>query len=105
MRLEEMLAAMRDAGWTVGSHNDYHEDGKLHTFWLFTHVKSGRFVKGEAPTDHEAVKIAVRAVGIKKFCESYIQFCESYIQRRAEIVDATEKTKLSRKTAKKAKKS
>jgi hypothetical protein len=65
MRLEDMLGAMRAAGWTVGCHNDYCVNEKLGTFWLFTHKKSGRFVKGEATTDHDAVFLAVKEAGVK----------------------------------------
>jgi hypothetical protein len=50
MYLEEMLANLREASWTVGIHNDYRQGGKLMTFWLFTHP-DGRWLKGEAESD------------------------------------------------------
>ncbi len=65
MRLEDMLGAMRAGGWMVGCHNDYCVNEKFGTFWLFTHKKSGRFVKGEAATDREAVEIAVKEAGVE----------------------------------------
>lgn len=58
MTLEQLLASMRADGWAVAVHNDYRLDGDLYTFWLFTHAKTGRFVKGEAATDERAVSDA-----------------------------------------------
>lgn len=54
MTLEQMLAFLRDRGWTVGCHNDYHQNGRLWTFWLFT-GPNGRFIKAEAQSDAVAV--------------------------------------------------
>ena len=51
--LEETLAKLRAAGWMVAVHNDYRQDGKLMTFWLFT--RDGFAVKGEGETDAEAL--------------------------------------------------
>lgn len=48
------LAMMRDDGWMVAVHNDYRQDGKLMTLWLFTHPQ-GFWVKGEGETDAEAL--------------------------------------------------
>jgi hypothetical protein len=45
---------LRDAGWSVAVHNDYCLAGEQHTFWLLTHP-SGRWLKGEGPTDTEAL--------------------------------------------------
>jgi hypothetical protein len=68
MSLEDLLAALRADGWAVAVHNDYifkpppewrREDLKM-TFWLFTHPM-GVFVKGEAPTDREAVMMCAIA--------------------------------------------
>lgn len=47
-------ADLRDAGWSVAVHNDYQQDGRAMTFWLFT--KNGRAVKGEGYTDAAALK-------------------------------------------------
>jgi hypothetical protein len=44
---------LRADGWSVAVHNDYHQDGKCFTFWLFT--KGNRAVKGEGFTDAEAL--------------------------------------------------
>ena len=54
------LAKLRDAGWMVAVHNDYRQDGKLMTFWLFTHPQ-GCWVKGEGETDAEALEQCQRA--------------------------------------------
>lgn len=54
MTLEEMLEALRGAGWTVAVHNDYRQGGHLMMFWLFTHP-DGRWLKGEADSDRQAV--------------------------------------------------
>lgn len=51
------LRRLRNMGWRVAVHNDYNQGGEFHTFWLFTHT-SGRFVKGEGKSDHEAVSRA-----------------------------------------------
>lgn len=56
MSLEYMLTLLRDAGWMAAAHNDSIHDNVFHTFWLFTH-QSGRFLKGEGRTDHEAVSL------------------------------------------------
>lgn len=52
--LADMLCSLRGAGWMVAVHNDYKVAGEFHTFWLFTHP-DGRYLKGEARTDEEAV--------------------------------------------------
>lgn len=52
--LTSMLRILREAEWVVGVHNDYRQNGKLMTFWLFTHP-SGRWLKGEGVTDEDAV--------------------------------------------------
>ena len=49
----DVLAKLRAAGWMVAVHNDYRQDGKLMTFWLF--VRDGIAVKGEGATDDEAL--------------------------------------------------
>ncbi len=58
MELETMLDWMRCNGWAVAVHNDYKVGGEKYTFWLFTHP-NGTWVKGEAPTDREAVSKAM----------------------------------------------
>jgi hypothetical protein len=69
MNLEGKLKWLRENGWRVGTHNDYHlrDDPPTvwHTFWLFTHPESGRFLKGEGLTDDDAVcQVYVAAYGI-----------------------------------------
>jgi hypothetical protein len=52
-----IVGNLRAAGWTVAVHNDYRQGGKPHTFWLFTHEATKRFVQGEGPSDQEALEI------------------------------------------------
>lgn len=52
--LEEALAYIRGAGWSVAVHNDYRIGGATFTFWLFTHP-DGRWLKGEGSTDRDAL--------------------------------------------------
>jgi hypothetical protein len=49
------LARLRSLGWSVAVHNDYKINGLPMTFWLLTHP-SGRWVKGEAASDEEALE-------------------------------------------------
>jgi len=58
--LSDQLKRMRESGWTVAIHNDYVQDGMLMTFWLFTN-DVGRYVKGEACTDVDAVEQCANA--------------------------------------------
>lgn len=60
-RLSVYLKSMREAGWSVAVHNDYKLEGSSMTFWLFTHG-NGRWVKGEGPTDVEALEQAMRLI-------------------------------------------
>jgi hypothetical protein len=53
--MEALLRAIRARGWRVAVHNDYRQDGKDYTFWLFT--QGDHAVKGEGPTDYDALKI------------------------------------------------
>ena len=62
--LEGLLGMLRNNGWYVAIHNDYILKGapvpdEQRTFWLFTH-SCGVYIKGEAPTDREAVLICAR---------------------------------------------
>ena len=59
----DMLARLRQAGWTVAVHNDYRVDGVPHTFWLFTHGTYALFAKGEGLTDATALDAATDAAG------------------------------------------
>lgn len=49
------LETLRLGGWVVAVHNDYKQDGKPHTFWLFTHP-CGLWIKGEGETDEKALE-------------------------------------------------
>lgn len=53
--LDEQLGELRSFGWRVAVHNDYRQDGKLMTFWLFTHP-NGFWIKGEGETDATALE-------------------------------------------------
>jgi hypothetical protein len=55
--VEEMLLIFRQQGWRVAVHNDYQQDGKAWTFYLFTH-SNGFWCKGEADNDLQALKNA-----------------------------------------------
>jgi len=44
----------------VAVHNDYRQDGKLMTFWLFTRHKIA--VKGEGATDVEALAQVIEQI-------------------------------------------
>lgn len=57
-----LLAKIRYAGWSVAVHNDYRQAGEAMTFWLFTHP-DGRWAKGEARTDPDALIEAMKAIG------------------------------------------
>ena len=61
MSADLLLAKLRDRKWNVAIHNDYALGGNRHTFWLLTHP-SGRWVKGEAPTDVEALDDCLRQI-------------------------------------------
>lgn len=45
---------IRQKGWSCAVHNDYQKNATSYTFWLFT--KDGRAVKGEGPTDADALE-------------------------------------------------
>lgn len=53
---------IRAAGWMVAVHNDYRQDGKRYTFWLFT--KGERAVQGEGETDEEALNSIRKKLGL-----------------------------------------
>lgn len=56
---------IRNLGWCVAVHNDYHVHGEHYTFWLFT--KNGRAVKGEGRTDTIALRhVRAAIVAAKK---------------------------------------
>lgn len=55
-----LLDRLRADGWMVAVHNDYRQDGKLMTFWLFT--REGFAVKGEGETDAEALAQVMKQV-------------------------------------------
>jgi hypothetical protein len=43
----------------VAVHNDYYVGGEQRTFWLFTNSETGQFVRGEANTDGEALRLCL----------------------------------------------
>ena len=61
--LAELLATARAAGWRVAAHNDFLQGGQWLTFWLFTHP-DGQWVQGEGRTDEDAVRSAMREMGL-----------------------------------------
>ena len=56
------VTQLRRGGWRVAVHNDYEQDGKRLTFWLWTHPKRGIFVKGEGYTDEDALNQVLNEV-------------------------------------------
>lgn len=60
--MERLLALIRSKGWAVAAHNDYRQDGKRYTFWLFT--KGTRALKGEGLTDLEALRQVTGQIAI-----------------------------------------
>lgn len=60
LRVQDTPGTLRQKGWVVAVHNDYRQNGRLMTFWLFT--KDDRCVKGEGATDLEALAEVVAAV-------------------------------------------
>ena len=62
---------LRKEGWSVAVHNDYHQDGKLFTFWLFT--RGRECVKGEGATDLEALdQVRMQVGGVCCHCRKRI---------------------------------
>ena len=59
----DALTTLRAAGWMVAVHNDYRLAGRRMTFWLLTHA-DGRWIKGEAGTDAEALSICCEAAAL-----------------------------------------
>lgn len=55
------LADLRENGWSVAIHNDYRQDGRAMTFWLFTH-EDGRWLKGEGASDEDALALVRQAL-------------------------------------------
>ena len=54
-RVGKQLEILRKRGWRVAVHNDYEQDGKPHTFWLFTASFGPYFAKGESSEDYYAL--------------------------------------------------
>lgn len=59
--VSDFLGVLRGWGWSVAIHNDYRFAGKRMTFWLFTHEKSKRYIKGEGETDLVALRACYAA--------------------------------------------
>lgn len=57
----DLVGILRGWGWTVAVHNDYALKDQPMTFWLFTHQKKGRYVKGEGASDLIALRECYRA--------------------------------------------
>jgi hypothetical protein len=56
--MKELLEKLRQKGWHVAVHNDYHTQlGGWCTFWLFT--KGRLAAKGEGSTDEDALRGAL----------------------------------------------
>lgn len=79
----ERVQKLRDGGWMVAVHNDYRQDGKLRTFWLF--VRDGRAVKGEGDTDAEALEAVLdilvaegKPMSVERIRTAYQEVLDSY---------------------------
>ena len=57
--MRETLTRLRSLGWTVAVHNDYKLNNLPMTSWLLTHP-NGRWVRGEASSDEEALVTCLR---------------------------------------------
>lgn len=55
---------IRAEGWSVAVHNDYKQNGKNHTFWLFT--MGSRNVKGEGLSDTVALNQVRHQIGLPR---------------------------------------
>ena len=53
---------IRQEGWMVAVHNDYRQEGKMYTFWLF--AKDDKATKGEGETDGEALNQIRKKIGL-----------------------------------------
>ena len=62
INMTTVVTQLRRGGWRVAIHNDYEQNGKLRTFWLWTHPKRGIFVKGEGETDEIALNTVLNEV-------------------------------------------
>jgi len=62
--VEDALAILRKGGWMVAVHNDYKQDGRFMTFWLFTNASNNTYIKGEAPTDRLALATCLAPAGL-----------------------------------------
>lgn len=60
--MTELLDIIRSRGWRVAAHNDYRQDGKDYTFWLFT--KGTVAFKGEGSTDSEALEQVLKQIEV-----------------------------------------
>lgn len=65
----EMFVKMRQDGWTLAVHTDYRLNGKPHTFYLWTHEETDRFVNGEAVSDYLAMELCLDAAAIREQAE------------------------------------
>ena len=63
MTLEEKIALIHARGWVVAIHNDYRQNGRLRTFWLWTCDEYA--VKGEGDNNHAALDIVISEITIR----------------------------------------
>ena len=62
--VEDALDALRNGGYMVAVHNDYKQDGRFMTFWLFTSNYDDTYIKAEAPTDQQALNECLAFAGL-----------------------------------------
>lgn len=58
--LEKILNRLRENGWMVVCHNDYHQSGAFMTYWSFS--RGNDYVKGEGATDQLALEECERCI-------------------------------------------
>lgn len=66
LTIDGKLEYLRERGWTVAIHNDYQLGPQRFSFWLFTHKKSGRFLKEEDKMDAKALDRIVKHVQMEQ---------------------------------------
>lgn len=65
LTLEERLAELRVAGWSVAAHYDFRTtDSEVRTYWLF--ARSGVCVEGSGTHDHDALDEVFAEIGKRK---------------------------------------
>lgn len=81
------LSEFRRLGWIVAVHNDYKQEGFLHTFWLFT--KGNRAAKGEGRSDEEALIQVENAIHAWDRMDEELKLVCGPVENPANVADLT----------------